>query len=119
MFGDLGRGRKAAQLLGQAGSRTVDLHRQLLEPARQADVPDVVAEVAPQLAEDGRHGERGKRLSPRWIEAVDGFHQPEAGDLDQVVQGLGMAPIPSASERARGMNRRTSSSRTSGERSLA
>ena len=62
-------------------------------PRGQAHVPDVVAEVTPELAEDRRHGERGEPTPVARVEPVDGLHEAESGDLDQVVERLGLAPV--------------------------
>src|SRR5690606_32093758 len=73
--------------------RVLDRDRQLLEAAREMDVPDVVAEVAPQLAEDRRHRVGGERLPAGRIEAVDRLHQADARDLDQVLERLATALV--------------------------
>ena len=91
--GDLVGGRKAPELLGQAAGGVVDLHRDLLETAREAHVPDVVAEVTPDLAEDRRHGERREPTTVARVEPVNGLHEAESGHLDQVVERLGLAPV--------------------------
>ena len=59
--GDLGRRSDSARAPRSGPVRVVDPHRQLLKAARQADLPDVVAEVAAQLAEDRRDRVGGER----------------------------------------------------------
>ena len=61
----------------------VDLHRQLLQVARHAHGPALVAEVALELAEDRRDGERRERRLARGVEAVDRLEQAERRDLDR------------------------------------
>ena len=78
----------------------VDLDRQLLEVARDADRPALVAEVALDLAEDRRHRERRERRLAGRVEAVDRLQQPERRDLDQVVELLAAALV-AAGELAR------------------
>ena len=111
-----GGGRKLPELLGERTGRLVDLHRQLLQAAGQSHGPYVIAEVAPQLAEDRRHGVGGERSSALGVEAVDRLHQPEVRDLDQVVDRLGLAPVAKRERAREAMKRLTSSSRSSGER---
>ncbi len=99
-LGELGRGRQPPQLLGQLCRRRVDAHRQLLQAAGQTHGPDVIAEVPAQLAEDRRHRVRRKGLSSLRVEPVDRLDQSQPGDLDQVVERLGLAPVAHG-ERAR------------------
>ena len=79
----------ARHLVGDA----VDLDRELLQVARHAHRPALVAEVALELAEDRRHGERRERRLARRVEAVDRLEQAERGDLDQVVELLPAALV--------------------------
>src|SRR5207237_4895153 len=60
VLAELARGGKPAELIGQLCRSGVELHRALLQRARKPYVPDVVAEVPAQLAEDGWHGVGGK-----------------------------------------------------------
>jgi len=62
----------------------------------------VVAVVALQLAGDRRDGERRELAAALGVEAVDRAEQPDAGDLDEVVERLGaavVAPGQAAGER--------------------
>src|SRR5215212_1808116 len=108
-----GRGRPAelaAHLLADA----VDLDRELLEVARDAHRPALVAEVALELAEDGRHGEAGERGLAVGIEAVDRLEQTERSDLDEVVEGLAaalVAPRELAGERQEALDQRVARGR--------
>src|SRR5205085_241204 len=52
------------------------------------DRPAGVAEVAPELAEDRRDGERAQRLPALGVVALDGGDEPDAGDLLEVVGRL-------------------------------
>ena len=63
-LGDLGDRRRAAEVAAElARRRGRRLTRQLLQVARDADRPALVAEVALELAEDRRHREAGERES--------------------------------------------------------
>ena len=64
----------------------VDLHRQLLQASRQPKVPDVIAEMASELAEDRRHGVGRERQTARRIESIDRLHETEARHLHEVVK---------------------------------
>ena len=68
-------------------------HRAFLQTARQAELPDPIAEVASKLAEDRRRRVGRKRLAALGIEAIDRLDQPEACDLHQVVELLGCASV--------------------------
>ena len=93
-LGDLGDRRGSAQLVAQLRGRLVHRHRPLLEHrCGSRSVPDAVAEVAPKLAEDGRRRVGGERRAAVGIEAVQRLNQPEACDLDQVVERLGASAI--------------------------
>ena len=78
----------------------LELDRELLQVARHAHRPALVAEVALELAEDGRDGEARERGLAARVEAVDRLQQPERGDLDQVVERLAAALV-AAGELAR------------------
>jgi hypothetical protein len=60
----------------------------------------VVAEVALDLAHDGRHGVAGERDAAVGVEAVDGLDEAEAGDLEDVVEGL-FGPLVAGGKLAR------------------
>ena len=68
----------------------VRLHapRQLLQAAGHAHRPRVVAQVAPDLAQDGRHGVAGERDVAAEVEAIDRLDEPQASDLEEIVEGL-------------------------------
>src|SRR5262249_9737342 len=85
---DLGRGRGAAELLGQRGHGAVELEVGLLHASRHPHRPAAVAEVALQLAEDGRCRERRELEAPFGLEALDGLQEADEGDLAQVVERL-------------------------------
>ena len=88
------------QVERQLGDRAVDLQRELLQVARHAHRPRAVAEVALDLAEDGRHRVARERDLALEVEAVDRLDQAEAGDLEEVVEGL-LGALVAARELAR------------------
>ena len=73
--------------------RVVDHLRELLEPARHVHRPPVVAEVTSELAQDRGHCERLKGISALAVVAVDRLEQAQRGDLQQVLERLGGAPV--------------------------
>ena len=83
----------AAELARHLVGDAVDLDRQLLQVARHAHRPALVAEVALELAEDRRHRERRERRLARRVEAVDRLQQAERRDLDEVVELLAAALV--------------------------
>ena len=92
-LGDLADRGRALQLLGQLGDRFVDLRHAVVQAARDPHGPDAVAEVAFELAEDRRRGEGGEGDAALGVEAVDRVDQAEAGDLEEVVEGLAGAAV--------------------------
>ena len=56
-----------------------------MHPARHADGPATIPEMALQLAEDRGGGKRRELEAPARIEALDGLEQADEGDLDEVV----------------------------------
>ena len=74
--------------LAQLDPGPVDLKPQLLQAARDLDAPALVAEVAADLAHDGRRGVAGELAAARRVVAVDGVDQADHGDLGQVVDRL-------------------------------
>ena len=88
------------QVERELGDRAVDLQRELLQVARDAHRPGAVAEVALDLAEDGRHRVAGERDLALEVEAVDRLDQAEARDLEEVVEGL-LGALVAAGELAR------------------
>jgi hypothetical protein len=91
--GDLADRGRALKLLGQLGHRLADLGDAVVQTARHAHRPDAVAEMALQLAEDGRRGEGGEGDAALGVEAVDRVHQPQARHLEKVVEGLVRAAV--------------------------
>ena len=92
--------RLALELEVELGDRAVDLQREVLEVARHADRPGAVAEVALDLAQDGRHRIAREGDPAVEAEAVDGVDEAEAGDLEEVVEGL-VGALVAARELAR------------------
>src|SRR4051794_32976129 len=80
-----------------SGGELVDRGRhlgvQLLERARHADGPALVAEVALDLAYHVRRGVRGQRYLALELEAVDRLDQPDGADLLDVLHGLATTRI--------------------------
>lgn len=74
--------------LGELGGRGGQRQPQLLEAARDADRPALVAEVPFDLADDGGGGVRGELDAALRVEAVHGLDQADGGDLGQIVQRL-------------------------------
>jgi hypothetical protein len=79
---------RAAQFLRERLGRAADRERALLKVARHVQRPALVAEVALQLAEDGRRGVARELRPASGLEAVDRLDQAEARDLHEVVQRL-------------------------------
>jgi hypothetical protein len=59
----------------------------------------VIAEVATQLAEHGRHRERREEHVVRGIETLDRLQQAELRDLNEVFEGLASPGEPSRTMR--------------------
>ena len=114
LLGELGHRRRAAELAAQFVADPLDADGQLLEVARDADRPALVAEVPLELTEDGRHGERRERGLAGGIEAVDGLQQSERSDLDEVVELLAAVLVAArqlAGEREEAIDQRLSRGR--------
>jgi hypothetical protein len=58
--------------------------------------------VALDLAEDGRRRVRREAHLAREVEALDRLHDPDAGDLDEVVERLAAAGVAARQGRASG-----------------
>src|SRR4051794_16444566 len=99
-LGDLGDRRLTTQVGRELGHLAIDAQRELLEVARDADGPGAVAEVALDLAEDGRDRVARERDVAAEVEAVDRLDEPEARDLEEVVEGL-LRALVAAGELAR------------------
>ena len=91
--GDLGHRRRTLELVAELRDRALDRADALLQAAGDAQGPDAVAEVAAQLAEDRRPGEGRERDPAVGVVALEGGHEPEAGDLEQVLAGLDSAAV--------------------------
>ena len=90
---DLRHGGLAVQVAGQLDDLLVHAQRQLLQAAGHAHRPRAVAEVAPDLAQDGRHGVAGERDVAAEVEAIDRLDEPQTGDLEEIVEGLPAALV--------------------------
>src|SRR5262249_60073238 len=83
-----GRRGRPAELLTEPGHDPAQLEVQLLDSPRHADGPTSVAEVALELAENGRSRERRELETPAGIESFHRLEEPNQRDLDQVVDRL-------------------------------
>ncbi len=92
--GHLRRGRAAPELGGERLAHALDRRRRVAHVARDADRPRAVAEVAPELAEDGRHGEGAERRAALGVEAVDRIHEADARHLLEILERLARARVP-------------------------
>jgi hypothetical protein len=79
---------------GTAGLQAVHRPREVLQRARRSHQPSVVAEMATQLAEDGREGVGGQRGSTVGIPVLKRPHKPDGRDLHQVVERLAAIAVP-------------------------
>ena len=95
--GDLVRCRGATALGLEVVRDALHADRELLQVARHAQGPALIAEMAPELAQYGRHGERRERCRAGWIEAVDRLQQAERGHLLEVFERF-VAPRIAARE---------------------
>lgn len=66
----------------------------VLSPSRDMHHPRLVAEVAADLAEDGRCREARELAAALGIEPVDRLDEPDRADLDQIVERLSAVGIP-------------------------
>ena len=92
-----GRLRELRDRRGPAELRRLRLDRsrepdaELLDPARHVERPRAVAEVALDLADDGRHRVRGELHLALGVEALDREQQADRADLDEVLLRLAAA----------------------------
>ena len=100
VFGELCRRGRRAERGRALHLGPLDAHRELLEVARYAHRPAVVAEMPLDRAGDAGDRERGERIPARGIEPVDRLDQREEGDLLEVLERLATAAM-TAREAAR------------------
>ena len=86
--------RRPFQALRQVVDRVAEPEVQLLRPARHPDRPRLVAEVALQLAFDGRGRERRELEAAFGIEALDRLQHAEVRDLQEIVERLAAVREP-------------------------
>src|SRR5947207_8776423 len=91
--------RRAAELHRQLLDETRQLDVQLLQAARNAHRPALVAEVPFDLADDVRRGVRRQLDAAVEVEAVDRLDQADGADLDEILELLAAVRI-TARERA-------------------
>ncbi len=94
MGGQLRGGRNSSQGAGEFLTGPTAGGFELLEAPGYSRAPEVVAEVALELAGNGRHGEAGEAHAPLGVVTVDRIEQADAGDLakvDQLGSAVGIA----------------------------
>ena len=92
--GQLGGRRRPSEVGRQLVADATDADGELLQVARDPHRPAPVPEVALDLADDRRHGERRERGLARRVEAIDRLDQAERRHLDQVLERLAAVPVP-------------------------
>ena len=97
--GDLGDRRRPAELGRELVDEARDAERQLLHPPGHVHAPRAIAEVTADLADDRRHGIRRELDAALELEPVDRLDQADRADLDEIVDGLAAARVPTG-ERA-------------------
>src|SRR5262245_52244875 len=70
-----------------------DVGLQFLDPARGLDGPALVPEVPLDLTGDRRHRVRAEVVATVGIVTVNSLHQPDVGDLSEVLGGLAASPV--------------------------
>ena len=94
-LGELVDGRRALQLGDELVDHLVEADVELLQAARHAHRPALVAEVALDLADDVGRRVRRQLDAALEVEAVDRLDEADGADLDEVVEVLaarGVAP---------------------------
>src|SRR5439155_13076730 len=81
---ELGDRRRARELYRELLDQPRELDVQLLQPARNAHRPALVAEVTLDLADDVRRRIRRQLDAALEVEAVDRLDQPDRADLDEI-----------------------------------
>jgi hypothetical protein len=81
----LGDGGRSVELTRQRLGDGSEREDQVLELAWDAQAPGPVAQVAAQLAQDGRHRERRELRPALGVESIDRLHQAEARDLHEIL----------------------------------
>ena len=98
-LGELVDGRRALQLGHELVDHLVEADVELLQAARHAHRPALVAEVALDLADDVGRRVGGELDAAAEVEAVDGLDEPDGADLDEIVEVLAARGV-AARERA-------------------
>ena len=93
VLGDLGCGGRGAGRPGELLTHPLDAHGELLEVARHAQRPAVVAEVALDRADDARYRVGREGGLAAGVEAVDRLDEREACHLLEVLERLGAASV--------------------------
>src|SRR5262245_55082265 len=88
MLGDLAHGWRPAEPLRERRNLPVIQEHELLEVARHAHGPRLVAETALELADDRERCERRERDAPFGIVAIDRVQQADGGDLREILEWL-------------------------------
>src|SRR5207253_2816644 len=87
--------RRAAELNGELLDEPRELDVQLLQAARDAHRPALVAEVALDLADDVRRRVRRQLDAAVEVEAIDRLDQPDRPDLDEIFELFAAVRVPS------------------------
>ena len=98
-LGELGRGRTAAELARELVALAGDADGALLEVAWWADGPGEVAEVAPDLALDGRHREGAEGRAVVGVKAIQRLDQTQRRDLLQILERHPVAAVKTPRDR--------------------
>src|SRR6476661_4084641 len=92
-LGELGDRWRTCELDGQLLDELRQLNVELLEPARDAYRPALVAEVALDLPADVRRRIRREREAAVDVETIERLDQPDRTDLDEVIELLAAVGI--------------------------
>src|SRR5205807_2053922 len=86
--GQLGDGRRAAELLGEPADAVAEGQVELLHAAGRSYRPALVTKVPLELSRDGVGGIGRELDASSWVEAVDRLEQGHRADLDEIVDRL-------------------------------
>jgi hypothetical protein len=93
-LGDLANRWGVTELGRQLGRCPLDPEDPLLDVARHMHRPATVPEMALELAENRGDGESREGSATLGIEPIDRLDEPNARNLDQVVEWLGSSRVP-------------------------
>lgn len=84
----------ASEALSEGSVRFVECEVVLLQRARNPDSPAFVPEVSAHFAHHRGDGKGQEVAALAQVEALDGVHQAETCDLDEVFVGLPASAVP-------------------------